>query len=173
MPQSAEPTQNDAPFANIVQLPYKSPTGEVIELGPVRLDVLEDGRNTDNRLGALYITLAPHTPGPPQHWHQMHDETFLVLKGEATFYTRGEKLVAKFGDYIVVPTNAPHTFANESDDEVIIYNTFTPAFYVNYFRFMEKKIKESGAGRMTPEIGEMAMAHYATITTGPDGKPKE
>src|ERR1700712_5608989 len=45
--------------------------GEVIMLGPTRMDVLEDGSNTDNRIGAMAITIPPRAPGPPQHWHQV------------------------------------------------------------------------------------------------------
>lgn len=169
MPQSSEPTKSDAPFANIDFLPYKASSSEVVYLGPLRLDILEDGRNTDNRIGALHITLPPKTPGPPQHWHQMHDETFLILKGTGTFYTRDQKLTAKFGDYVVVPTHSPHTFGNESaDEELVIYNTFTPAFYVNYFRLMAKMIKERGTQGLTPEISQQAMAAYATIQTKPE-----
>ena len=65
MPQSSEPTRSDEPFANIVVVPYKAASGEVLQLGGVRLDILEDGRNTDQRIGALHITLQPHTKGPP------------------------------------------------------------------------------------------------------------
>jgi hypothetical protein len=71
MPQSSEPTRSDAPFANIEIVPYKAASSEVIQLGGVRLDILEDGRNTDQRIGALHITLQPHTKGPPEHWHQV------------------------------------------------------------------------------------------------------
>lgn len=33
---------------------------------------------TDNRIGSAEFTLPPGTKGPPAHWHEMHDETFLV-----------------------------------------------------------------------------------------------
>ena len=96
----------------------------------------------------------------------MHDETFLVLKGTSTFYMRNEKIIANVGDYVVVPPHAPHTFGNESDDEeTVIYNSFTPAFYVNYFRLIAKMVKESGA--FTSELNKRAMASYATIPTIP------
>jgi hypothetical protein len=71
MPQTSEPTKSDEPFANISIVKYQDPISEVIQLGPIRLDVLEDGRNTDQRLGAVYVTLPPGIPGPPQHWHQV------------------------------------------------------------------------------------------------------
>lgn len=33
--------------------------------------ILEDGSRTDNRIGAVHITMPPHTPGPEQHWHHV------------------------------------------------------------------------------------------------------
>lgn len=102
----------------------------------------------------------------------MHDETFLVLKGTATFYSRNQKFTANMGDYIVVPPHSPHTFANEdSHEELVMYNSFTPAFYVNYFRLMakmadkEKHENMGGKGIITPDIGKYAMGQYATIQT--------
>lgn len=94
----------------------------------------------------------------------MHDETFLVVKGTGTFYSDGEKITANTGDYVVVPPHSPHTFGNESpDEELVLYNSFTPAFYVNYFRLMAKMASETEDGKMTPAIGLHAMAQYATI----------
>jgi uncharacterized cupin superfamily protein len=42
---------------------------------------MEDGSRTDNRIGSAEFTLPPNTAGPPAHWHEMHDETFLVTQG--------------------------------------------------------------------------------------------
>ena len=54
-----------------------SPTGgELIELGPATMRILEDGSTTAHRLGVGEITLAPHSDGPPQHRHAQHDEGF-------------------------------------------------------------------------------------------------
>ena len=46
--------------------------GEVIQLGPIRMRILEDGSTTGHRLGLGEITLAPHTDGPPQHLSLIH-----------------------------------------------------------------------------------------------------
>lgn len=62
----------------------------------------------------------------------MHDETFLVTKGEVRFHVpeasglEAKIVDAKEGGYIVVPTRAPHTFSNETDEEAKIFCTFTP-----------------------------------------------
>lgn len=67
---------------------------------------------------------------------------------------------AKTGDYVTVPVRAPHTFGNPFDEEARFFNTFTPAFYVNYFKLLSDLV---GEGPMTPEINKQAMASYATL----------
>ncbi|KAM3074111.1 hypothetical protein ACMFMG_003067 [Clarireedia jacksonii] len=147
----------------------KAETGEVLSLGSVKLRIMEDGSRTDNRLSSVEITVPAHTPGPPSHWHEMHDETFLVTKGVITFHVpdapesglKGARIDAKVGDYVVVPTRAPHTFSNETGEEARFFNTYTPAFYIHYFKLLSTLIVEGK--EMTPEINSAAMAYYATI----------
>ena len=117
----------------------------------------------------------------------MHDETFLgefqpvqdsiyssltlnptVTEGTIrfTWYTTTaseptKTVDAHAGDYVVVPIRAPHTFSNPTDKQAKFVNTFTPAFYVNYFKLLARYI---GDGKvMTPEANKKAMASYATI----------
>lgn len=86
----------------------------------------------DNRISTVELIIPPRTPGPPAHWHEMHDETFLVTKGTVRFHVpdipglEGKIVDAKEGDFVVVPTRAPHTFSNETDEEARFINTFTP-----------------------------------------------
>lgn len=129
---------------------------------------MEDGSRTDNRIGTVELTVPANTSGPPPHWHEMHDETFLVTEGTIrfTWYTTTaseptKTVDAHAGDYVVVPIRAPHTFSNPTDKQAKFINTFTPAFYVNYFKLLAKYI---GNGKvMTPEANKKAMASYATI----------
>ncbi|SLM38942.1 RmlC-like jelly roll fold, partial [Lasallia pustulata] len=65
------------PEVSIVK--YHEPL-ETLKVGPITLFVLEDGTNSSTRISAVLIHLPPKTQGPPPHWHEMHDETFLVTK---------------------------------------------------------------------------------------------
>lgn len=56
---------------------------------------------------------------------------------------------------------APHTFSNATDEEARFINTYTPAFYINYFKMLGEMIEDGGA--MTPERNKAAMASFATI----------
>jgi mannose-6-phosphate isomerase-like protein (cupin superfamily) len=134
-------------------------TAEIIRVGPIEMRVLEDGSRTDNRIGAVEITAPPRTPGPPRHAHHMHDETFLVIRGAVRFTIGDETRDAHEGDYVVVPIDAPHTFANPFDVPAAFFNSFTPAYYVNYFRELEKL---AAGGRPSTEQIAAVMARYAT-----------
>ena len=43
-------------------------------------------RLIDNCISAVELIIPPKTPGPPPHWLEMHDETFLVTKGTVRFH---------------------------------------------------------------------------------------
>ena len=83
--------------------------GEVIQAGPMRLRILEDGQHTDHRLGLVEITIPPRIDGPPQHIHRQHDETFFVVSGTPTFTCGGETITAQPGTLVTAPPGTPHT----------------------------------------------------------------
>ena len=61
---------------------------------------------------------------------------------------------------VTVPVRAPHTFNNPTGEEAKFFNTFSPAFYINYFKILAKFIAED---KMTEEVGLKAMATFATL----------
>ena len=139
--------------------------GETIQLGPVRMRILEDGRTTGHRLGVGEITLPPRTAGPPQHRHARHDEGFYVVSGTARFTVADTIYDAPPGTLVMVPPGAPHTFANPGDEALVLLNTFTPDLYVQYFRDLDQLAAD---GRpLDEENTARVMSRYAT-TTGTD-----
>ncbi len=135
--------------------------GEVIQLGPTRMRILEDGRTTGHRLGVGEITLAPHTSGPPQHRHAEHDEGFYVVSGTARFTVGDATYDADAGTLVMVPPGTPHTFANPTGEMTVLLNTFTPDLYVQYFRDLRDMIADGQ--QLTPEATIQAMSRYATV----------
>ncbi|WP_328326391.1 MULTISPECIES: cupin domain-containing protein [unclassified Streptomyces] len=134
--------------------------GETIVLGTTRLRILEDGSNTGHRLGLAESVLAPHTPGPPQHRHAQHDESFYVLSGTVRFTVGEKEYDATAGTLVVVPPGAPHTFANMTGQPAVMLSTFTPDLYVQYFRDLQDMIAAGQA--LTPEAHVRTMSRYAT-----------
>jgi mannose-6-phosphate isomerase-like protein (cupin superfamily) len=137
--------------------------GEVIDLGPARVRILEDGRTTGHRLGIGEITLAPHSSGPPQHRHARHDEGFYVVSGTARFTVGTAVHDAPAGTLVMVPPGAPHTFANPGDRPLVMVNTFTPDLYVQYFR--DLRDAAAGGRELTPGEIAVVMGRYATTAT--------
>jgi quercetin dioxygenase-like cupin family protein len=135
--------------------------GEVIQLGPTQIRILEDGRTTGHRLGLAEITLAPCTQGPPQHRHAAHDEGFYVVSGTAQFTVGATTYEAPAGTFVMIPPGAPHTFANPSDGTTVLLNTFTPDLYVQYFRDLRDMI--ASGQNLTPEAMIHVMNRYATV----------
>jgi quercetin dioxygenase-like cupin family protein len=75
--------------------------------------ILVTGEDT----GGKYTLIDMHVPpggGPPPHRHDF-EEMFTVLDGEVRVTFRGETLVARAGETINVPANAPHAFTNAGD----------------------------------------------------------
>ena len=134
--------------------------GERVLAGPVDLRILEDGSTTSHRLGIVEITIAPHTAGPPQHRHARHDEGFYIVSGTAQFTVGEQTYDAEQGTLVMIPPGAPHTFANASDAPAVLLNTFTPDFYVQYFRDL-RDLAAAGQPPGPQEIGQV-MADYAT-----------
>jgi quercetin dioxygenase-like cupin family protein len=67
-----------------------------------------------------YTLIDMHVPpggGPPPHRHDF-EEMFTVLEGEVELDFRGQHLVAKAGETVNVPANAPHSFRNASPQAV-------------------------------------------------------
>jgi mannose-6-phosphate isomerase-like protein (cupin superfamily) len=164
-------------------------SGEILKLGHITCRIMEDGSRTgktsallsspqsfsppvtkpdttsDNRIGSAEFTLPPNTAGPPAHWHEMHDETFLVTQGMVRFHAPDSTHHdAHVGDYVTVPIRAPHTFSNPTDKEAKFFNTFTPAFYIDYFKILAEISKSDE--KMSKEKNIEVMARFATMPAG-------
>ena len=74
--------------------------------------ILLTGEDTAGR----YTLIDMHVPpggGPAPHRHDF-EEMFHVLEGEIEVTFRGERSVARAGETVNVPANAPHSFTNAS-----------------------------------------------------------
>jgi quercetin dioxygenase-like cupin family protein len=82
-----------------------------------------------------YTLIDMHVPpggGPPPHRHDF-EEMFTVLEGEVALSFRGERLVAKAGETVNVPANAPHGFRNASGEAVRLLCMCTPPGQEKFF----------------------------------------
>jgi quercetin dioxygenase-like cupin family protein len=82
-----------------------------------------------DQTGGRFCVIDMHIPpggGPPPHRHDF-EETFILLEGEMQATFRGEKLIARAGDTINIPANAPHQFHNASNTPVRMLCICSPA----------------------------------------------
>jgi quercetin dioxygenase-like cupin family protein len=93
--------------------------------------VLLKGSDTAGR----YTLIDMHVPpggGPPPHRHGF-EEMFSVLEGEIEITFRGEVLVARAGETVNVPANAPHSFRNASGAPARMLCVCSPAGQDEFF----------------------------------------
>lgn len=82
-----------------------------------------------------YCLIDMHVPpggGPPPHRHDF-EETFTVLEGEIEFMFRGDRRVAKEGETVHIPANAPHQFHNGSKASARLLCICAPAGQERFF----------------------------------------
>jgi mannose-6-phosphate isomerase-like protein (cupin superfamily) len=132
--------------------------GEALRAGPMTIRVLEDGSHTGHRLGIVEVTVPPGLPGPPQHVHRQHDETFYILSGHPAFTCGSEAIEARPGMLVTAPPGTPHTFANPGDQPVVMLCTVTPDLYIGYFR----ELATQPPGSLDPKAVGQIMSRYAT-----------
>jgi quercetin dioxygenase-like cupin family protein len=93
--------------------------------------ILVAGQDTAGK----YTLIDMHVPpggGPPPHRHDF-EEMFTVLAGEVRATFRGETIVARAGQTINVPANAPHSFTNASDTPSRLLCMCAPAGQEEFF----------------------------------------
>lgn len=137
--------------------------GELWHAGPVVHRVLEDGTVTEDRLGMIECRMPAGWPGPPQHVHHAHDETFFVLTGAVRFSNAENTHVVGAGGLFVAGIGTPHTFGNADPDEpASLLLTVTPQRYVGYFRELTH-LAPRADGLLDPEQVRALMSRYATV----------
>jgi quercetin dioxygenase-like cupin family protein len=93
--------------------------------------ILLTGDDTAGR----YTLIDMHVPpggGPPPHRHDF-EEMFTVLEGEVELTFRGEHLIARAGETVNVPANAPHAFTNASGRPARLLCLCSPPGQENFF----------------------------------------
>jgi len=74
----------------------------------------------------------PDQPDPIPHRHDF-EEMFSVLDGQVQVTFRGKTIVAKAGETINVPANAPHSFTNASGAPARLLCLCAPAGQEEFF----------------------------------------
>jgi quercetin dioxygenase-like cupin family protein len=116
--------------------------------------ILVAGKDTAGRY-TLIDMYVPPGGGPPPHRHDF-EEMFTVLDGEVEVTFRGEAMVARTGETVNIPANAPHSFRNASDSPVRLLCVCSPSGQEEFFL----EIGDRVPSRMAPPP-EMSEAEQA------------
>jgi quercetin dioxygenase-like cupin family protein len=117
--------------------------------------ILLTGDDTAGR----YTLIDMHVPpggGPPPHRHDF-EEMFTVLEGEVELTFRGEHSVARAGETVNVPANAPHAFRNASGQPVRLC-ICSPPGQENFFLAVGEPV--ATRTEPPPELDEAARAAF-------------
>jgi uncharacterized protein YjlB len=97
---------------------------------------LKDSSNKDPESECLqtmwkcWITTVPAGVKIEPHAHKDHEQIYYIIKGSGTIIIGEEKAKVKAGDCIYLPTDMPHSFINDGDEETEIFcvgaNIFRP-----------------------------------------------
>src|SRR3712207_1270721 len=93
--------------------------------------VLLTGSDTAGRFTLIDMHVPPGG-GPPPHRHDF-EEAFTILEGELELTFRETSTVARAGETVNVPANAPHAFRNATDRPVRMLCTCSPAGQDEFF----------------------------------------
>jgi quercetin dioxygenase-like cupin family protein len=119
--------------------------------------ILLSGQDTAGR----YTLIDMHVPpggGPPPHRHDF-EEMFTVLEGEIELTFRGAKSIARAGQTVNVPANAPHAFRNASDHAARLLCLCSPAGQEEFF--MAVGVPLTSRTEPPPDLDEAGRAEFA------------
>ena len=100
--------------------------------------ILVTGEDTAGK----YTLIDMHVPpggGPPPHRHDF-EEMFTVLEGEILVTFRGQQLVARAGETINGPANAPHAFTNAGHTPSRLLCLCAPAGQEEFFTLVGQPV---------------------------------
>ena len=140
-------------------LPPDNPRRELSTINPDSLEarhisivgdtytILISGQDTDGRY-CMIDMLVPTGGGPGPHRHDF-EEMFSILEGEIELTFRGEKSLAKAGETVNIPANAPHFFKNVAAKPARLLCVCSPAGQDEFFMAIGKAVES----RTTPAPG--------------------
>jgi mannose-6-phosphate isomerase-like protein (cupin superfamily) len=95
------------------------------------VEVLTAGSETDFAMSAIVQTVPPGG-GPPPHWHDREDETFMTLDGRFELFDGQRWTELPKGRSAFAPRGQVHSFRNCGDEVGRILCVATPGYLDEY-----------------------------------------
>jgi len=118
--------------------------------------ILLTGKDTAGRFSLIDMHIPPRG-GPGAHRHDF-EESFIILEGEIEATFRGVKSIARAGETVHIPADAPHQFQNSSDRPARLLCICSPSGLEEFFAQVGVPV----ATRTTapPNLDEKAHAEF-------------
>ncbi|HEX7159275.1 MAG TPA: cupin domain-containing protein [Edaphobacter sp.] len=79
------------------------------------IDIRATMEETEGNLSLIELTVPPHFPGAPRHYHDRTPESFFILEGSIEMLN-GEKWSERHaGDFVYIAPGIIHAYRNTSD----------------------------------------------------------
>lgn len=124
------------------------------------------GDNTDGLFDYFDMRVG-HLEGFPLHIHTKQHETFHVFDGELLLQVDNDYIVAKAGDFVMVPKNTLHTFTNLRRKPARVIGVIAPG---GFDKFVAEMIAATRAakGKLAREtVDEICARHDQQFVKGP------
>ncbi len=121
---------------------------------------------TGGAMTVIHGTMDAGHPGPAEHHHDDHDETFVVVGGALRFRLGDQYHAAGVGSTVHCPRRQAHGFSNPFDRPAVYVAVLTPSGYEGYF---ERVADHFGRTGRVPDDSTMDewMAATNTFRAGP------
>lgn len=123
---------------------------------------LKSTHETKDKYLHIEVKLPPKGDGPPLHVHDSFEETFEVMSGTLTITTN--KLVKDYkqGEKVHAPRLMPHTFKNNSNEEVVFQVKLVPGIMFEESARIHYGLMDDG---LTKNGNPIKFSHLALIMT--------
>ncbi len=131
---------------------------EVIRLGHIQVQFLQESADTGGVNSVFEFCVAPGAKVPAPHYHEHFDEFLYGLEGVLTFTVNGEVREIGPGDQWFVPKGAVHHFANHGTISTRTLTVITPALLgPEYFKDIAAVMK--GGPPDPSSVAEVMLKH--------------
>lgn len=104
----------------------KNGQGRIYKCGKMTAIFKADEEETAEKYSVSEWWLDPNADGPGAHLHEENDEVFYVIEGTPSVLVGDKWIETQRGDFLRIPANTVHDFANRTNEKCGLLNFFIP-----------------------------------------------
>ncbi|MDI3318338.1 quercetin 2,3-dioxygenase [Pinibacter soli] len=136
----------------LLHLPIEEHLERSYWYGPNLATILVSSEETNGSFSLLKMSMRKGF-GPPLHVHEREDESNYILEGEIMYQIGEQTIIARAGDYVLLPKKIPHTFQLISETASTLL-LITPGGFEEMFIACGKKAEKLELPPITGKLPE-------------------